>query len=123
MFTPTVLGEMIQVDELYFSNGLKPTTPPTRQALFKGILAAPPKATPPSNKRLIRPYFLGGVALGGVARIPMNYFMLHVIKHQGFGVQEACSATGRVSDLCLDPCCGTGAGSGALILCLLDVYG
>ena len=24
------------------------------------------------NKPLIRPYFLGGVALGGVARIPMK---------------------------------------------------
>ena len=37
---------------------------------MKGILAAPPKATPPSNKGLIS---LGGVALGGwgVARIPM----------------------------------------------------
>ena len=36
------------------------------------ILGTPPKATPPSNKGLIRPYFLGGVALGGVARIPMK---------------------------------------------------
>ena len=25
------------------------------------------------NKPLIRPCFLGGVALGGVARIPMNF--------------------------------------------------
>ena len=53
---------------------------------IKGILAAPPKATPSSNKGLIRPYqgkpmvnkplirpyFLGGVALGGAARIPMK---------------------------------------------------
>ncbi len=31
----------------------------------KGILAAPPKATPPSNKGSRRPYFLEGVALGG----------------------------------------------------------
>ena len=50
-------------------------------AKIKGILAAPPKATPPVvrglirpyygkqlvNKPLIRPYFLGGVALGGVS--------------------------------------------------------
>ena len=42
----------------------------TGYCCFKGILATPPKATPPSNKGLIRPYFLG-VALGGVARIPM----------------------------------------------------
>ena len=27
------------------------------------------------NKPLIRPYFLGGVALGGVARIPMIFMM------------------------------------------------
>ncbi len=33
------------------------------------------------NKPLIRPYFLGGVALGGVARIPMN---LH-LKNWCFG--------------------------------------
>lgn len=37
---------------------------------------------------------------------------------QGFGVQEACSATGRVADLCLDPCCDTGASGGALIFLL-----
>ena len=30
-----------------------------------GILAAPPKATPPRNKGLIRPYFLGGGSFGG----------------------------------------------------------
>ena len=27
------------------------------------------------NKPLIRPYFLGGVALGGVARIPLIFFL------------------------------------------------
>ena len=27
------------------------------------------------NKPLIRPYFLGGVALGGVARIPLNVYL------------------------------------------------
>ena len=50
-----------------------------------GILATPPKATPPRNKALLRayyplvslnkallgPYLLGGVALGGAARIPL----------------------------------------------------
>ena len=29
------------------------------------------------NKPLIRPYFLGGVALGGAARIPMKVVELH----------------------------------------------
>ena len=42
------------------------------ETIVKGILAAPPKATPPSNKGLIRPYFLGGVALGGVVSIPIT---------------------------------------------------
>ena len=27
------------------------------------------------NKPLIRPYFFGGVALGGAARIPLIYFL------------------------------------------------
>ena len=29
-----------------------------------------------NNKPLIRPYFLGGVALGGVARIPLICFLV-----------------------------------------------
>ncbi len=66
---------------------------------IKGILAAPPKATPPSNKGLIfgpikgnrwlinpdhkAGYFLGGVALGGggVVRIPMTIAIYTPIIH------------------------------------------
>ena len=32
------------------------------------------------NKPLIRPYFLGGVALGGVARIPMKYRVILLLQ-------------------------------------------
>ena len=37
-----------------------------------GILATPPKATPQEIAGLINPYYWGVVALGGVARIPLN---------------------------------------------------
>ena len=38
-----------------------------KSPFIKGILATPPQsyAPQPRNKGLIRPYFLGGVALGG----------------------------------------------------------
>ena len=62
-------------------------------AKIKGILAAPPKLPPSSkglirpyyrkqlvNKPLIRPYFLGGVALGGYLIHPMKRFLLLVVR-------------------------------------------
>ena len=50
------------------------------------------------NKPLIRPYFLGGVALGGVARISMNFLGLKITlgapcrNHNMPGPSEGCSA-------------------------------
>ena len=40
------------------------------------------------NKPLINPYFLGGVALGGVARIPMTFTKKNQLGHPEMKIKE-----------------------------------
>ena len=46
------------------------------------------------NKPLIRPYFLGGVALGGAARIPLTKGQVHTICFQLWKCVQAFGSPG-----------------------------